>query len=226
MFRNLVKKPQSISRLASVQGVPFNQLSEKEKKMAYFSYLNDYSYREYGAYDYAEEAIQERIYRDLYPEFPELDSHVEWDFRQKFFSAKIDRINFTDLLKKPQFAKFKNLAKYINEILMDSSITVSTSFDSGYNSKGNQDYAEKTVSQLFYGIQKLTGQSSAGLKSLVKDFVSEVRNYVIYFLSELKSIVNAEYGHFTSWDFFKDLVGGRRRWLFNPNNGTILLAGD
>jgi len=248
MFRNLAKKPQSISRFASSsipstrsrfasrfamenQGVSLTKLSPKMQDKAHSLWLGSAD----SDYEFAQDNINEDV-ADLisfaYPEITMEKYGLQYDYYRNEFSVDIDRIDFTDLLTTPRFAKYKSLGKFLKAIISDfddSSTTVSTGFHGGYKLKGNQDYAEGTTSFLLYRIQDEIGQyygsdpkkGYAGLKSLVENFVSEVREYLTDFLHEITLIIKAEFENIESFEYFKD-QSEQNDWKFDPMTGKLV----
>jgi hypothetical protein len=213
------------------QGVQLHELSPAMQQKAYEMFpLDD------DDYEWANEFIKEYAQRLIEEKFPALNVDaqfgLEWDYYRGEFSVHIDRIDFTDLLKTPRFAKYKSLGRFLKEIITDfddSSTTVSTGFHGGYKLKGNQDYGAETTQYLLHRIQDSIGQfygsdpkkGYAGLKQLVEGFVSEVEDYLTDYLSEIVVYIKTTYEEIESFDYFKQQARDWG-WGFDPMTGKLI----
>jgi len=213
------------------QGVSLSELSPQMQDTAHSLWLGG----DNPEYEIAQDIIHDEINLLNSTVFPEITMEkygLEYDYYHGEFSVEIARIDFTDLLMTPRFAKYKSLGKFLRSIISDfddSSTTVSTGFHGGYKLKGNQDYAEGTTSFLLYRIQDEIGQyygsdpkkGFAGLKNLVEDFVDEVREYVTDFLHEITQIIRNEFENIESFEYFKDRAEDND-YKFDPRTGKIV----
>ena len=213
------------------QGVSLSELSPRMQDEAHSLWLGG----DNPEYEIAQDIIHDDIDQLINHQYPEITMAkygLEYDYYRGEFSVEIDRIDFTDLLMTPRFAKYKSLGKFLKAIITDfddSSTKVMTGFHGGYKLKGNQDYAEGTKDYLLNRIQDEIGQyygsnpkkGYAGLKDLVEDFVDEVREYVTDFLHEITLIIKAEFENIESFEYFQDRAEDND-YKFDPMTGEIV----